>query len=124
MSIIYKALVLIENPEALKMIAEAFPHPKYELEFADNLDEAVAHVSSKHIDMFVVDSKYAGDDMTHSIRRNIPTMIVEQEYVHPSTYQMDELNSFEEVGKIRVAAARLLRKSYVNWIIDALEYSS
>ncbi|MGO9482712.1 MAG: hypothetical protein ACLP05_13160 [Candidatus Kryptoniota bacterium] len=124
MSIVCKSLVLIESPEVLRMIVEAFPHPKYDLEFADNLDDAAAQVSSKGVDMFIVDSKFVGDEKVDFIRRNIPTMVVEQEYDSPSISHEDGFDLAEEAGKIKIAADDLLRKNYINWIIDALEYSS
>lgn len=111
------------------MVAEAFPPPQYELEFVDSLDEIMAHASTKHIDMFIVDSKFAGDEKMNLIRRNVPTMIVEQEYVEeapakgkPSSYESTGFDAFEEIGKIKTAADKLLHENYINWIVNALEY--
>ena len=124
MSLVCKTPVLIEDPEILRMVTEVFPYLKYELQFADSLDEAAAHASSKHIDMFIVGSKFAGDDKMDFIRRNFPTMIVEQEYVSQSIYHTDGSNSFEEASKIKISAEKLLCRSHINWIVNAPEYSS
>jgi len=121
MSLVCKTLVLVENVETLKVVATAFPHPKYELEFVDNFEEVHAHTSSNRPDMFIVDSKFAGDERLTSIKHSFPTLVVEPEYV---SNQVKEINEFDEASRIRSAAEKLLRKNYINWIIDALEYSS
>ncbi len=131
MSLVCKTLVLVESTGLLRMVARAFPAPKYELEFVDNLDEAIAHTSREHTDMFVVDSKFASDDGIGSIKRSIPTMIVEQEYLEGGNSsgssnpgESDGFDMFEEADKMKVAADKLLRKNYINWVVNALEYSS
>ena len=129
MSLVCKTLVLAEDGELLKMIAEAFPPPRYELEFVDSLDEVVAHASSKHTDMLIVDSKFAGGDQMDLVKRNVPTMIVEQEYSvedssnnKSSSQEGTAFDAFEEIGKIKSAADKLLHANYINWIVNALEY--
>ncbi len=104
-----------------KIVAEAFPHPKYELEFVDNLEEATARAFSNQTDMFIVDSKFSSDEKVNSIRHHIPTLLVEQEYIHDGS---EETDAFREADRMKTAAEKLLRKNYINWIIDALEYSS
>lgn len=121
MPLVCKTLVLIENAETLKIVAEAFPHPKYELEFVDSVEEATAHAFSNRLDLFVVDSKSASDEKVISIKRYMPTLVVEPEYVRVGGGEYD---NYEEVDRIRNAAQKLLRKNYINWIIDVLEYSS
>jgi len=130
MSLVCKTLVLVEGNEILKMILEAFPPPKYEMEFVDSFAEAVAHASSDHIDMFIVDSKFTDSQEMDFFKRNIPTMIVEQEYVErvSATDGSDSLDDvgfdrFEEINKLKSAADGVLRKHYINWIANALEYS-
>lgn len=121
MSLVCKTLVFMESPELLKIVTHAFPHPKYELEFADNLEEATARAFSNHIDMFIVDSKYADDTKVNSIRHHVPTLVVEPEFIHVGG---DDPDTFKEATRMKTAAEKLLRKNYINWIIDALEYSS
>lgn len=120
MSIVCKTLVLIENAEMLRIVVQALPHPKYELEFADSLEEATAHAFPNRVDLFIIDSKFADDEKVISIERYIPTLIVEPEY---TSVGGEELDTYEEVDRIKTAAEKLLRKNYINWIIDALEYS-
>jgi len=126
MSIVCKTLVLVEKPETLKIVTAAFPRPKYELEFIGNLGEAMPFVN--HIDLFVVDSKFLEDKRVAAIRHHLPTVIIEPEFVNvPRTVSLAcgvESDTIKESEKIRIAAERLLRKSYFNWIIDALEYTS
>ncbi len=121
MSLVCKTLVLVDSSELLRIVAQAFPSPKYELEFADNLEEATARVFSGYIDMFVVDTRYADDEMVHSIKHHVPTLVVEPEFVHPGGAESDEI---KETTRMKTAAEKLLRKNYINWIVDALEYSS
>jgi DNA-binding response OmpR family regulator len=59
MSLVCRTLVLIEDARTLKLVAQAFPPPKYELEFADTPEEASARAVSNRMDLFIVDSKYA-----------------------------------------------------------------
>lgn len=120
MSLVCRTLVLIENVEILRVVVEAFPHPKYELEFVDSPDDAAAHAFTNRIDLFVVDSKFASDKEVISIRHNLPTLILKPECVHDNTEGFD---AYEEAGRIRSSAQKLLRKNYINWIVDALEYS-
>ena len=120
MSLVCRTLVLIENDDTLKVVAAAFPHPKYELEFVDNPGEAAELAFSNRIDLFVVDSKFANDEDVISIRRNLPTLIVKPECVHVRT---DGFDAYEEAGRIRSSAQKLLRKNYINRIVDALEWS-
>ncbi len=121
MSLVCKTLVFIPNPETLKIVAQAFPHPKYELEFADNIEEATAHAVSSRMDLFIVDSRFAEDQKVDTIRRCVPTLFVEPEFTQADN---GECSPDEESYRMRKAAERLLRKNYISWIIDALEYSS
>ncbi len=120
MSLVCRTLVLIESEEALRVVAAAFPHSKYELEFVSNPGEAAALASSNRIDLFIVDSKFANEEEVISIRRNLPTLIVKPECVHVHTEGFD---AYEEAGRIRSSVQKLLRKNYINWIVDALECS-
>ncbi len=120
MSLVCKTLVLIESAETLKLVAKAFPHPKYELEFVDTLEEAHTRAISSRMDLFIVDSKFADDQRVDSVRNSMPTMFVESEYVHVGA---GGDTTTEEPDRMRDAAEKLLRKNYINWIIDALEYS-
>lgn len=121
MSLVCKTLVFIRNPETLKIVARALPQPKYELEFVDNIGEAATHVVSSRMDLFIVDSRLAEDEKIDNIRRCVPTLLVEPEYMQAG----DEVYSpGEESDRMRNAAEKLLRKNYISWIIDALEYSS
>lgn len=121
MSLVCKTLVLIENSVALKLVAKAFPHPKYELEFADTPEEASARAISGKMDLFIVDSQYADDPKIDSLKSCMPILFVEPEYVQAAAEDGD---SAEESDRVRSAAEKLLRKNYINWIVDALEYSS
>ena len=128
MSLVCKTLVLVESPQVLKMIAEAFPPSRYDLEFVDDLEGAVERISSKHVDMVIIDSKFTCGEEMNSIKRAIPTMIVEQDYVEEN-FDANKLSpsggvfdTFEEVAKIKTAGDKLLRKNYINWIVNALEY--
>ena len=126
MSIVCKTLAFVEKAETMKIVTEAFPRPRYELEFVDRLDEAIP--LTNHVDLLVVDSKFLSDKRVATIRHHLPTIIIEPEYTHVrhtgSTALGGESNTGEESERIRIAAERLLRKSYFNWIIDALEYTS
>ena len=51
----------------------------------------------------------------------MPILFVEPEYVQAA---VEEGNTAEESDRVRSAAEKLLRKNYINWIVDALEYSS
>ncbi len=121
MSLVCKTLVFLENRETMKIVARAFPHPKYELEFVDTVEAAAAHAVSNRMDLFIVDSKFAGDEKIDSLRRYMPTLFVEPDYT-----QAAEIESHldEESDRMRTAAEKLLRKNYIGWIVDALEYSS
>lgn len=121
MSLVCKTLVLIDNAETLKLVAQALPHPKYELEFVDTLEEASARAISGRMDLFIVDSKFAEDTRIDSLRNCTPTLFVDPEYVQVAAGESD---TAEESDRVRSAAEKLLRKNYINWIIDALEYSS
>ncbi|MCL4539778.1 MAG: hypothetical protein M1378_09330 [Bacteroidetes bacterium] len=121
MSLVCKTLVYVESSEILKIVAQSVPHPKYELEFVDNIEEATARAFSNHIDMFIVDSRFADDEKVNSIRHHVPTLVVEPEYTQVGG---DEPDTFKEATRMKTAAEKLLRKNYINWIIDALEYSS
>jgi hypothetical protein len=121
MSLVCKTLVFIQNPETLKLVAQAFPHPKYELDFADNIEEASAHAVSSRMDLFIVDSRFAEDEKVDTIRRCVPTLFVEPEYTQAED---EECSPGEESDRMRNAAEKLLRKNYISWIVDALEYSS
>lgn len=121
MSLVCKTLVLIDNAETLKLVAQAFPHPKYELEFIDTLEEASARAISGRMDLFIIDSKFADDSRIDSLRSCMPTLFVEPEYVRTDATGSD---TAEESDRMRNAAEKLLRKNYIGWIIDALEYSS
>ncbi len=121
MSLVCKTLVLVNNAEALRLVAQAFPHPKYELEFVDTLDEASARAVARRMDLFIVDSKYSNDPKIDSLTSCMPTMFVEPEYVQVTAGEGD---AAEETDRMRTAAEKLLRKNYINWIVDALEYSS
>jgi DNA-binding response OmpR family regulator len=121
MSLICKTLVLVENPETLKIVARAFPHPKYELEFVDTPEEASARALSNRMDLFIVDSGLAGNELIETVRRYMPTLYLEAEYT-----QIAERDGVldEESDRMRAVAEKLLRKNYINWIVDALEYAS
>lgn len=121
MSLVCKTLVFVKNPETLKIITQAFPHPKYELEFVDNPGEAAAQAVSSRMDLFIVDSRFADEEKIDDIRRCVPTLFVEPEYIQAEDR---ECSPGEESNKMRNAAEKLLRKNYISWIIDALEYSS
>ena len=121
MSLVCKTLVLVGGTETLKLVAQAFPPPKYELEFVDTPEEASARAVSSRMDLFIVDSRFADDPRINSIRSYMPTMLMEPEYVRG---EGEESSIMEESDRVRTAAERLLRKNYINWIIDALEYSS
>ncbi len=121
MSIVCRTLVLIDDEETLRVVAQAFPHPKYELEFVESVEEASAHAVSDRMDLFIADSKFADDERVGTIRHGVPTLFIEPEYVKDEPADPEGGDGSE---KIRVAAERLLRKNYINWIIDALEYSS
>ncbi len=121
MSLVCKTLVLIENSDTLKLIARAFPHPKYELEFVDTPEEASARAISGKMDLFIVDSMYADDPKIDSLKSCMPILFVQPEYVQTAAGEVD---SGDEPDKVRSAAEKLLRKNYINWIVDALEYSS
>ncbi len=105
----------------MKLVAQAFPPPKYELKFVDSPEEAHAHAVSNRMDLFIVDSRFAGDPQTNSLRSYMPTMFLEAEYVRG---EGEESTIEEESDRVRTAAETLLRKNYINWIVDALEYSS
>ena len=121
MSLVCRTLVFIENSDTLKLIVRAFPHPKYELEFVDTAEEANARAISGKMDLFIVDSKYADDAKIDSLQSSMPILFVEPEYVQAA---VEEGNTAEESDRVRSAAEKLLRKNYINWIVDALEYSS
>lgn len=121
MSLVCKTLVLIDNAEALKLVAQAFPHPKYELEFVDTVDEASARAVARRMDLLIVDSRYADDPKIDSLRSCMPTLFVEPEFVQVTAGESD---TAEESDRMRTAAEKILRKNYINWIVDALEYSS
>lgn len=121
MPLVCKTLVLIEDARALKLVARAFPYPKYELEFVDTPEEASARAVSNRMDLFIVDSKHADDPKIESLKCCMPTMFVQPEYVHVGA---EEDTIAEESDRMRTAVEKLLRKNYINWIIDALEYSS
>lgn len=121
MSLVCRTLVLIEDARTLKLVAQAFPPPKYELEFADTPEEASARAVSNRMDLFIVDSKYADDARVDSLRSCMPTMFVEPEYVQ---VEAGESAFAEESNRMRSAVEKLLRKNYISWIIDALDYSS
>ncbi len=121
MSLVCKILVLVGGTETLKLVAQAFPHPKYELEFVDTPEEASARAVSKRMDLFIVDSGFAGHPKIDSLRSYLPTMFIDPEYVNAGA---SGSTVSEESARVRGAAERLLRKNYINWIIDALEYSS
>lgn len=121
MSLVCKTLVLVGGTETLKLVAHAFPPPKYELEFVDTPAEAGARTVSGRMDLFIVDSRFADDPQINSIKSHMPTMFMETEYVRGKG---EESTIMEESDRVRTAAEKLLRKNYINWIIDALEYSS
>lgn len=121
MSLVCKTLVLVGGAETLRLVAQAFAPPKYELEFVDTPEEANARAVSGRMDLFIVDSRFADDSQINSIRSYMPTMFMETEYVRG---QRKESTIMEESDRLRIAAEKLLRKNYINWIIDALEYSS
>ena len=121
MSLVCKTLVLVESPETQRIVAHAFPHPKYELEFVSDSGEASAHASSTRMDLFIVDTKFAEDERLKNVKRSVPTLVVQPEYIKPVA---EESDPYEEADKVRVAAQKLLRRNYINWIIDALEYTS
>lgn len=120
MSLVCRTLVFIKNPEALRLVAAALPQPKYELEFVNDVEEATAHVVSNRMDMFIVDSIYADDERVASLRQYVPTLFVEPDYKQVAR---KESVLYEESNRMRNAAEKLLRKNYIDWIIDALEYS-
>jgi hypothetical protein len=126
MSIVCKTLVLVGKPETMRIVTAAFPQPKYELEFIGSLSEAMP--LANHVDLFVVDSKFLEDKRIVAIRNHLPTVIIEPEFVNvPRTVSLAcgvESDTIKESEKIRIAAEKLLRKSYFNWIVDALEYTS
>ncbi len=117
MSLFCKTLVLIDNPELVRVVAEAFPHPKYELEFAENLDDAASLAFSEYVDLFIVDSANAESEKLAPIRKVLPTLIIEPD-IGQSGIDKD-INT--EVHRLRGVAQKLLRKHYINWIIDTLE---
>ncbi len=117
MSLFCKTLVLIDNPDVIKVVTEAFPQPKYELQFAENLDEAASLAISDYVDLFIVDSLNAGNEKLVPVRKYLPTLVVEPEYVQLGV----DKDFTTEVNKLRNVAQKLLRKSYINWIIDTLE---
>lgn len=121
MSLVCRTLVFIPHPETLKIVAQAFPNSKYELEFVNNVEEATAHAVSSRMDLFIVDARFAEDDKVDNIRRCVPTLFVEPEYMQAKD---GECSPGEESDRMRNAAEKLLRKNYIGWIIDALEYSS
>ena len=126
MSIFCRTLAFVEKPETVKIVTEAFPRPKYELEFVDELNDTTP--AAHHVDLLVVDSKFINDKKVEAMRHHLPTIIIEPEFIHVSQKRSlacgEESDTIEESEKIRVAAEKLLRKNYFNWIIDALEYSS
>lgn len=117
MSLFCKTLVLIENPDVIRVVAEAFPHPKYELEFAENLEDAASLAFSSGVDLFIVDSANAKSEKLVSIKNSFPTLIVEPEFIQGGVSK--DFNT--EVNRLRGVAQQLLRKSYIDWIIDTLE---
>ena len=121
MSLVCKTLVFVEDPEVLKVVAQAFPRPKYELEYVDSLEEAAARAFSNQTDMFIVDSRYSEDVKVNSIRHHVPTLVVEPDFAQIIG---DDPDTFRKATRMKSAAEKLLRKNYINWIIDALEYSS
>lgn len=126
MSNFCKTLAIIEKPETIKIVASAFSKPKYKLEFVNEVSDALT--TNDHIDLLVVDSKFLNDKKVESIRHHLPTVIIEPEYIQiPHKRSLpcgDESDHSEQSEKIRIAAEKLLRKNYFNWIIDALEHSS
>jgi hypothetical protein len=121
MSLVCRTLVFIENSDTLKLIVRAFPHPKYELEFVDTPAEASARAITGRMDLFIVESKYADEPKIDSLKSSMPILFVEPEYVQTAAGDRD---SGDEPDRVRSAAEKLLRKNYINWIVDALEYSS
>ena len=110
----------------MRIVAEAFPRPRFNLEFADTLDESAP--LTNRIDLLVIDSAFLNDKRVEAVRHHLPTVIIEPEYIHAqlagSPVCGEESETNEESERIRNAAEKLLRKSYFNWIIDALEYTS
>jgi hypothetical protein len=124
MPFVCKVLVLEDNAEALKMIAEAFVHPRYELEFAHDLDEAISQVLLKWTDILVVDSEFIGESKMEPILKTIPTVIVERESVSLRDNQIEEFDRSMEIEKVKTAAKVLLRKNHINWMIEELGSST
>jgi len=121
MALVCRILVLVESDWAERLISEAFPLPKYELEIVRSADEAVARDRAARIDLLIVDSALISDKRVNLLRQSVPTLMIEPEYVRMDQ-EMSE--AYEDVDRVRTAAEKLLRKNYFNWIVDALEYSS
>ncbi len=133
MKLVCKTLAFVERPETVKIVTQAFPNPQFELEFVNDSDETIPLTS--RADLFVVDSKFLNDKRVAAIKHHLPTVVIEPEYIHLSPCQTaassegslacgEKSDTNKESEKIRIAAEKLLRKNYFNWIIDALEYSS
>ena len=125
MSFVCRTLAFVERRETKEIVAGAFARPKYELEFVDNLNEGIP--ITNHSDLFVVESQFLNDERVATIKHHLPTVIVDAECIRvmqrPVTYG-GEGSTIQESEKIRIAAEKLLRKSYFNWLVDALEYTS
>ncbi|HEY9167759.1 MAG TPA: hypothetical protein VIS48_16520 [Candidatus Kryptonia bacterium] len=121
MSLVCKTLVLIEDEPTLEVVRAAFRQPKYELHFVSSLDEATSCILALRMDLFIVDARMQKEERIKSIVDKLPTLIIEADHVQ-KCHGLD--TSGDEVNKIRMAAGRLLRKNYFDWILDALEYTS
>ncbi|HUI31318.1 MAG TPA: hypothetical protein VLX91_14000 [Candidatus Acidoferrales bacterium] len=126
MSFVCRTLAFVENPETVRIVSEAFQRPKYELEFVGSLNETIPFTN--HIDLLVVDSQFLNDKRVATVRHHLPTLVIDPEYIQIGNTKLsacgEESEPNVESEKVRIAAEKLLRKNYFNWIIDALEYSS
>lgn len=121
MIIVCKTLVLLEGKEIARIVSKALEPPKFETFYAWTPAEAQSFLKSNTVDLFVVSTSFRNENKVRNISGEVPTLYIEPDYVGEGN---SDLNQIEEAAKIKTSAERLLRKNYINWVVDALEYEN
>jgi hypothetical protein len=125
MSNVCRTLVVAEEPEVVEVVSKALPASKFDLRFVHAVEDVDQFEEA--VDLLVVDSEFLEDRKIEAMKRRLPTVVVDSGFAHfpPNEFVAcgEESDLKKESKKVRIAAERLLRKIYFNWIVDALEYS-
>ncbi|MGC8594287.1 MAG: hypothetical protein ACP5US_04190 [Candidatus Kryptoniota bacterium] len=121
MLIVCKTLVLVERKETAEIVSKALELPKFETVFTWSPMEARLFLEANPVDLFVVSASFRNNCTVRDLASGIPTLYIEASYI---PLNQSNWSTTEEAARVKASAERLLRKNYINWVVDALEYTN